>query len=178
MGDLNLANVQKAIIELATTTDSQVKTFQTQTLNNYRTLYDKVKAENDRIENTYNKIQNEHSADVQKSKYVNLSEAIIKNVYTYSFWIYMVLAIVLCVFVYNHDFSNIIKVVLFIVILGFPFYIYFLENLTYTVSIYLYNIIISISYNNGYSNTNIEYAGQATNELMAENAKSPPLSLT
>ena len=37
--------------------------------------------------------------------------------------------------------------------------------------------MVSTVYNNGYSNTNIEYAGQAMEEIMAQTAKSPPLSV-
>jgi hypothetical protein len=169
-------NVNDALGLLTENTDQKIKTFQMQTLNNYTTLYNKAKAENDRLENTYKKIQNEHSVDAQKAKYVGLSEQILKNIYTYSFWIYMLLAFVLCVLIYNKPLSPMMKTFLFIVILGFPFYIYPLENLTYIICIYLYNIMVSTVYNNGYSNTNIEYSGQAMEEIMAQTAKSPPLS--
>jgi hypothetical protein len=33
-------------------------------------------------------------------------------------------------------------------------------------------------YNNGYSNTNIEYSGEAMQEILAQTVKSPPLALT
>jgi hypothetical protein len=169
-------NVNDALGLLTNNTDSKIRTFQLQTLHNYTTLYNKVKAENDRLENTYNKINNEHSADAQKSKYIGLSEQILKTIYTYSFWVYILLAIVLCVLIYYKPFSLVIKTVFIIIIIGFPFYIYFIENLTYSICIYLYNIMVSTVYNNGYSNTNIEYSGQAMEEIMAQTAKSPPLA--
>jgi uncharacterized membrane-anchored protein YitT (DUF2179 family) len=70
------------------------------------------------------------------------------------------------------------KLFLFVVIFGFPFYIYPLENLTYIICIYLYNIMVSTVYNNGYSNTNIEYSGEAMQEILAQTVKSPPLSVS
>jgi len=178
MGEYSFDDVKNAMGSLISTTDPQIKTFQTQTLNNYTTLYNTVKAENDRLENTYNKIKNEHSADAQKARYVGLSEQILKTVYTYSFWIYILLSLALCVLIYYKPLSPMMKTVLFIVIIGFPFYIYPLENLTYSICIYLYNIMVSTVYNNGYSNTNIEYSGQAMEEIMAQTAKSPPLSVS
>jgi hypothetical protein len=178
MGEYNYNDVRKALGLLTENTDQKIKTFQLQTLNNYTTLYNKVKTENDRLENTYNKIKNEHSADAQKSKYIGLSQQILTNIYMYSFWIYIVLACVLCVLIYYKPLSPIMKAVIIIAILGLPFYIYPLENATYIISIYLYNIIVSTVYNNGYSNTNIEYSAQAANEILAQNAKSPPLALS
>ena len=171
-------DVNNALNQLTINTDSKIKTFQTQTLNNYTTLYNKVKAENDRLEKTHRKIQNEHSADAQKARYVGLSEQILKTIYTYSFWIYILLSLALCVLIYYKPFSPLMKLFLFLVILGFPFYIYPLENLTYKLCIYLYNVMVSTVYNNGYSNTNIEYSGQAMEEIMAQTAKSPPLSVS
>jgi len=159
------------------TTDDKQK-FYIEVLNIYTTLYNKVKGENELLSSTANKTINDHSVDAQKSKYVELSQEIIKNVYNYSFWIYMVLAVILYVFVYQKSFSNLIKISLFAIIFGFPFYIYFLENATYIICIYLYNIMLSTVYTNGYSNNNIEYAGEAMEEVMAETAKSPPLSIT
>lgn len=177
-GSYTIEEINNGITSVKNDRELKIASFQTQLLNTYTNLYNKVKAENDRLENTYNKIKNEHSVDAQKSKYVGLSEEILKTVYTYSFWIYIILSIVLCVFIYYKPFSNIIKVSLIVVVLGFPFYIYPLENLTYIICIYLYNIMVSTIYNNGYSNTNIEYSVQATHEIMAQTAKSPPLTLT
>jgi hypothetical protein len=181
MGDTKeytYGQVNSALSNLTNNTDSQIKTFQSQTLNNYTTLYNKVKAENDRLENTHSKIQNEHSADAQKARYVGLSEQILKTIYTYSFWIYILVSLALCVLIYYKPFSFIMKLFLFTTILGFPFYIYPLENFTYIMCIYLYNVMVSTVYNNGYSNTNIEYSGEAMQEILAQTVKSPPLSLS
>lgn len=181
MGDatlLNVGNVKSALAQLTVNTDDKIRTFQLQTLNNYTTLFNKVKAENDRLENTYNKIKNEHSADAQKSRYVGLSEQILKTIYTYSFWIYILLAVVLCVLIYYKPLSPIMKAGIIVAILGFPFYIFPLENATYILCIYLYNIMVSTVYNNGYSNTNIEYSAEAANEILAQNAKSPSLTFS
>ena len=168
----NVNNVGK---QVANITDPQLLAYQIQISNNYTTLYNKVQSENDRIQKTHDKIKNEHSADSQKSKYVELSEIILKKVYMYSFVIYMILSLVLCVLIYYKPFSFTIKIVLVIIILGFPFYIFFLENVIYKISMYLYNFALSTVYTNGYSNTNIEYSGQAMEEVMAQTAKSPPL---
>lgn len=181
MGDsteYTVADVNNALNKLTENTDGQIKTFQSQTLNNYTTLYNKVKAENDRLENTHSKIKNEHSADAQKARYVGLSEQILKSIYTYSFGIFIILSLVLCVQIYYKPLSPMMKFILFIIILGFPFYIYPLENFTYIICIYLYNVMVSTVYNNGYSNTNIEYSGEAMQEILAQTAKSPPLSVS
>jgi hypothetical protein len=174
----NADSVITSLNQLGADKDKKILTFQMQALNNYNTLYDKVKNENERLEDSYNNTKNNHSADAQQSKYVDLSAKIIKNIYNISFWIYIVLSVVLCVFIYRNPFSLQIKLALGAVIFGFPFYIYFLENALYTFSVYIYYILISAVYSNGYSNTNIEYAGQAMHEMMGQNAKSPPLSLT
>jgi hypothetical protein len=159
--------------------EEKIKIFQTHIINTYTALKQKVTDENNRLKNTYDKYNGEHSADAQKSKYVGLSEQILKNIYFYSFWIYIVLSLVLFVFVYNNQsFSMIIKVLLFVTIFGFPFYIYFLENFTYIICMYLYNIMVSTIYHNGYSNTSIEYGGEMLHEVMSQTAKSPPLSFT
>ena len=137
-----------------------------------------MKTENDRLEDSYNNTKNHHSIDGQQSKYVDLSAKIIKDIYNVSFWIYIILSLVLCGFIYRTSLSLQIKIGLVFIIFGFPFYIYFLENAVYSFSVYIYYILISVVYSNGYSNTNIEYAGQAMHEMMEQNAKSPPLSLT
>jgi ABC-type multidrug transport system fused ATPase/permease subunit len=174
--ELTFDNVKNALSQLTINTDEKIKTYQTQTLNNYTTLHNKIKSENERIEKTFNKIKNEHSADAQKAKYVTLSEQILKSIYTYSFWIYIILSIILFILLFYRPLSTFTKAMLFIVIFGFPFYIYYLENITYIICIYLYNIMVSTVYNNGYSNTNIEYSVEATNEILAQTAKSPPLT--
>lgn len=169
-------NITSVVNQVASVTDSKLLAFQIQILNNYTTLYNKVKTENDRIDKTHDKIKNEHSADSQKSKYVELSEKILKNVYLYSFVIYMVLSLVLCVLIYYKPFTLTMKIVFIIIILGFPFYTFFLENIIYKISIYFYNLALSTVYTNGYSNTNIEYSGQAMSEIMSLTAKSPALT--
>ena len=172
----NTTDINTVGSTISSITDAQLLTFQTQMMNNYTILYNKVHSENDRIEKTYDKIKNEHSANAQKSKYVELSERILKNVYMYSFAIYVILSIVLCILIYYKPFSLTIKIILFAVILGFPFYIFFIENITYKISIYLYNVMLSTVYTNGYSNTNIEYSGEAMEEIMSQTVKSPPLT--
>lgn len=174
-GTYKVNDVKNALTKLTTDTDSKIKTYQSQVFVTYTTLYNKVKGENERLSDTENKKKNEHSVDAQKSKYVELSQEIIKNVYNYAFWIYMVLSFILFVFVYKQPFSTLTKLALFVVIFGFPFYIYFLENLTYKICIYLYNVMLSTVYTNGYSNNNIEYSGEAMEEIMAETVRPEPL---
>lgn len=168
----NIKNVGNTVANM---TDPKLLAFQIQILNNYTTLHNKVKTENDRIDKTYDKIKNEHSADSQKSKYVELSQKILKNIYLYSLVIYMVLSLVLCVLIYYKPFTLTMKIAFIVIILGFPFYIFFLENITYKISIYLYNLTLSTVYTNGYSNANIEYSGEAMEEIMSLTAKSPAL---
>lgn len=167
------------ITDLKGDRENKIASYQKEVLNTYTTLYNKLKSENERLKATDDKNKNHHSTDGQQSKYVNQSASILSTIYFYMFWIYIALGLVLCVFIYLQPFSIIMKIVYFIIILGFPFYIYILENLFYNVSIYLYKIIISVAYTNGFSDTNIEYGQQAMHEIIKTTTiKSPPLDIT
>lgn len=164
----NANQVIGAFNDIMPNTDLKIKTYQEQVLKNYAALLDKVNDENDRLKITFDKNKNNHSADAQHSKYVTLSQQILKTVYTYSFWIYMVLSVVLAIFIYYKPFSIFMKLFFFAIIFVFPYYIFYIQNLIYTIVMYLYHIVRSKVYNNGFLNTNIEYTGQKSqypNEL-------------
>jgi hypothetical protein len=133
--------------------DNQLQQFQTQVLNNYQTLFDKVNKENIKIAATYNLSNNNNSVNSQKSKYLNQSNQILQKIYTYLFWIYLVLAVVLVgvLFVFSNV-SIYLKGGLSLVFLLFPFYIYFLETFFYSVFDYAYSLLSSSVYSSNYSN--------------------------
>jgi hypothetical protein len=54
------------------------------------------------------------------------------------------------------------KVFLVAAILLYPFYIYPLEELSYIVSTYIWALLLSTTYDNGYGNTSIEYGLNGT----------------
>jgi hypothetical protein len=125
--------------------------FQKQVLINYTLLYDKVKAENDRITKTYDVIKNANSASGQKSKYVNQSTQILQKIYYVLFWIYLVVAVGLSVVIYMYSKQGLyMKVFLILLVLLFPFYIYPLEIFVFEILRYLYSLVLSVVYVNNY----------------------------
>jgi len=125
--------------------------FQKQVLINYTLLYDKVKAENDRITKTYDVMQNANSASGQKSKYVNQSTQILQKIYYVLFWIYLVVAVGLSVVIYMYSKQGLyMKVFLILLVLLFPFYIYPLEIFVFEILRYLYSLVLSVVYVNNY----------------------------
>lgn len=131
--------------------------YQIQLLNNFQQLSDAVKKQNDIIYSTYYDKIIFNSAEGQKSKYIHQSYTILKNIFDYGFWIYIFFAIILCVVVYRQELQMVYKVLLIIAILTYPFYIYPLEELSYVISTYIWNVLISVAYNTGYGNMNLEH---------------------
>lgn len=131
--------------------------YQRQILNNYQQLVDILKKENSAIHSTYYDNVTRNSADGQQSKYVFQSSSILNTLYNYGFWVYMILAIILCVVIVRKTFKVYEKVLLVLAILTYPFYIYPLEELSYVVSVYLWDLVISVAYNTGHGNTSLEY---------------------
>lgn len=131
--------------------------YQTQILNNYKQLLDTVSKENDILNSNYSKNWTLNSADGQQSKYITQSSNILASIYSYGFWIFMVLAIILCVIIWTKPDSIYYKIGLSAVVLTYPFYIYPLEGFLYMLSLYIWNLLLSNVYDNGYNNTSIKY---------------------
>lgn len=131
--------------------------YQMQIKNNYQQLIESVTKENQIIDSTYSQGWKLNSADGQQSRYIYQSSTILENVYNYGFWIYIAIAIILCIIIVRKEMSYYMKAVLCVVILLYPFYIYPLEKFVYIISVYILNILLSNTYDNGYGNTNIEY---------------------
>jgi hypothetical protein len=131
--------------------------YQTQILNNYQQLLDTVSKENNILDSTYNKKWTFNSLAGQQSKYMYQSSTILSKIYTYGFWIYLILAVILCVVVSIKPNSIFIKVILVLIIILYPFYIYPLEEFCYMISVYIWSLLLSNTYDNGYNNTSIEY---------------------
>ena len=131
--------------------------YQIQLLNNYQQLSDAVQKQNNMIYSTYYDKITFNSADSQQSKYVFQSSLILKNLYTYGFWIYITLAILLCVLIWRNEMNVWYKVILVVAILLYPFYIYPLEELSYRISSYIWALLLSVSYDNGYGNMSMEH---------------------
>ena len=131
--------------------------YQTQILNNYQQLIETVIKENNIIDSTYSQGWKLNSADGQQSRYIYQSSSILENIYNYGFWIYIAVAILLCIVIIRKEMTYYMKAVLCIVILLYPFYIYPLEKFVYIISVYILNVLLSNTYDNGYGNTNIEY---------------------
>jgi hypothetical protein len=126
--------------------------YQTQVLNNYTMLLDKVTKENEQLANSFDYMKNQSSADGQKSKYVNQSTQILEKIYNVLFWIYLVVAVGLSVVIYMYSKQGIyMKVFFILLVLLFPYYIYPLENFVFEIMRYLYSLVLSVVYVNNYS---------------------------
>jgi multisubunit Na+/H+ antiporter MnhG subunit len=128
-----------------------------QLLNNYQQLFDTVKKENDTINSTYSNNWTLNTAAGQQSKYLYQSSSILSTINTYGFWIYMILAVILCVIIWRNPFNIYFRIIIIVSILTYPFYIYPLEELSYKISVYIWDVLLSNTYDNGYNNTSLEY---------------------
>ena len=146
-------SINNALISLASDRDGNLEVYQNQVLNTYQTLLDKVTAENNMIQNSYPGM----SIAGQKSTYMNQSTNTLATINTWLFWIYIAVAIVLSVLIIMKPYSIPFKVGIVVFIVAFPFYIYPAEKLLYQLSMYIYSILLSVVYNNGYGNTIPEY---------------------
>lgn len=150
--------------------------YQIQILNNYQQLLDTVTKENNIIKSTYIDGITVNSADGQQSKYVYQSSNILKTINYYGVWIYLVLAVILCVVIYfRQSFSIFLKIPLFFLILTYPYYIYPLEEWSYIISVYVWDVLLSVVYSNGYGNTSLEYG---VSGIFATNPNAAPKETT
>jgi hypothetical protein len=145
--------INNALVALAANRDGNLGVYQNQVLNTYQSLLDKVTTENDMIQKSYPGI----SIAGQKSIYINQSTSTLSTINRWLFWIYIVVAIALCVLVIMKPYSIPFKVGIVVFILAFPFYVYPAEKLLYEISMYIYSILLSVVYNNGYGNKIPEY---------------------
>lgn len=145
--------------------------YQLQILNNYQQLHDAVEKENNTIYSTYYHDLTFNSANSRQSKYVYESTTILNTINKWGFWIYIALAIVLSVLIIRTEMGIYSKIALILAIITYPFYIYPLEEITYKLSVYIWNLLISVTYDNGYKNTSLEY-GIASGEKLS----GPPVS--
>lgn len=150
-GNTNDELLNNVINKMSTDRDTRIRQFQTQVLNNYSMLLDKVRKENIQLSNSLDYMKNASSANGQKSKYVNQSTQILEKIYDVLFWIYLVVAVGLSVVIYLYSKQGIyMKVFLISLALLFPFYIYPVENFIFEIMRYLYSLVLSVVYVNNY----------------------------
>lgn len=154
--------IKNALTNLEIDRDNNLEGYQIEIMNTYQALLDKVTNENIAIKDSYPGL----SVAGQKSIYIDESSATLLYLNNILFWVYIGLAIVLSVFVIIKPFSIWFKIFIVAVIITFPFYIYPAEIITYKLSIYIYSVLLSVVYNNGFANTMPEYY-----EISAENLK-------
>lgn len=159
-GDLQ-TSINNALVSLAADRDTNLATYQSQVLNTYQTLLDKLTVENNIIKKSYPGT----SISGQKSIYINQSSDTLSSINKWLFWIYILLAITLCVLIIMKPYSIPFKIFIVLVIILFPFYIHPVETYTYQISMYIYSILLSVVYNNGYGNTKLEYYGTGFENL-------------
>lgn len=145
-------DLEKVIGVISGNRETSMIQYQNQVLTNYTMLLDKVRKENIQLENTFDYMKNQSSADGQKSKYVNQSTQILEKIYNVLFWIYLVVAVGLSVVIYMYSKQGIyMKVFFILLVLLFPYYIYPLENFVFEIMRYLYSLVLSVVYVNNYS---------------------------
>ena len=122
-----------------------------QIYNIYTSLYDTVKRQNDNLKVQIDNLVN-NAVSSQSSIYINQSSQILQTVYNYVILVYFITAIALSVLIVRKpDHSIPIKILIIILLLTFPFYIYPLEKLTYIISEYFTALFFSLVYKNGFS---------------------------
>ena len=152
MQELNYS-IQNALKALAADRDNNLGGYQNQVLDTYQVLLDKVTTENKMIENSYPGL----SVAGQKSAYVQDSMNTLSDINVWLFWIYIVIAAALSILIILKPYEIWVKVIAIAIAIGFPFYIYPAEKLTYNLSMYIYSVLLSVTYNNGFGNTTPEY---------------------
>jgi hypothetical protein len=139
-------DIVNAIKQLGTNKDTNIEQYQQQVLYTYQVLLDKVTTENELIEKSYPGI----SVAGRKSIYLDQSSTIFIMINKWLFWIYIAFAIILSIMIILKPFSIYFKISMIAVIIAFPFYIYPLETGLYQLLIYIYSVLLSVVYNNGY----------------------------
>lgn len=152
---MGLTAIENALIALAKDRDGNLGVYQNQLLTTYQNLLDKVTSENNMIKKSYPGL----SIYGQKSIYINQSTNTLTTINTWLFWIYILFAIILSIIFILKPYSIPFKIGIVIIICGFPFYIYPVETFVYKLMMYIYSILLSVVYNNGYANTIPEYYG-------------------
>ena len=152
---MGLTAIENALIALAKDRDGNLGVYQNQLLSTYQNLLDKVTSENNMIKKSYPGL----SIYGQKSIYINQSTYTLTTINTWLFWIYLAFAVILSIIIILKPYSIPFKVAMVIIICTFPFYIYPVETFIYKMVMYIYSILLSIVYNNGYANTTPEYYG-------------------
>lgn len=151
--------------------------YQLQILNNYQQLHDSVEKENNIIYSTYYHDLTFNSANSRHSKYVYESTTILNTINTWGFWIYIALAIILSILIIRTEMSIYSKIGLILATVGYPFYIYPLEGIVYKLTVYIWNLLISVTYDNGYKNTSLEYTIASGEKLSGPTVSEKPASL-
>ena len=151
--------------------------YQLQILNNYQQLHDAIEKENNTIYSTYYHDLTFNSANSRQSKYVYQSTSILNTINMWGFGIYLALAIVLCVMIIRKEMGIYSKIGLVLATIGYPFYIYPLEDISYKLSMYIWNLLTSVTYDNGYKNTSLSYAIASGEKLSGPPVSEKPASM-
>jgi hypothetical protein len=119
--------------------------------NMYTPLHYTVKKQNDSLKVQIDDLVN-NAVSSQSSIYINQSSQILQSIYNYVILVYFIVAIVLSVLIVRKPEHSIqIKILIIILLLTFPFYIYPLEKLSLIISDYFTALFFSLVYKNGYS---------------------------
>jgi len=125
-----------------------------QVLSTYGDLKTKVKSQNNIIDNNIQSYANELSTDVQKSYYETQSTQNIRNINTYLLYIYYFAVVVFALYIFFIDETIVFiyKIILIILFIIYPYFIYFIEQVIYSVGLYIYSLATAKIYTNVYLN--------------------------
>lgn len=128
-------------------TDFYDENKQNNLITTYGVLIDKIKYENEMIYNSY------LSGINNKSENINKTSDILDNIFYYLVTIYYILAIGVCSFLLFDSYSISIKIILILLIIFFPYYIFVIQRVSFYIYNYIYTILLSQVYMNGYYNS-------------------------
>ena len=122
-----------------------------QLISTYTDLVNKVQIQNNNLDYDIKKYSQDHSVDYKKSFYENQSIENLKSIYIYLFYIYFFLIFtIIFILLLNRKIFKIDMIILTIVLIVFPFFIYPLEQFIYSIFLYFYDFFTESIFSNVY----------------------------
>jgi hypothetical protein len=128
-----------------------------QLISSYGDLVKKVLDQNNKIDEQIQEYEKMHSSDYQKSIYENQSTYNLHVVYNYLFYTYYLCLVI--VFIYGFfkgawSFAKPEKLIMFMILLVFPYVIYPIEKFVYMLGLYVWSFFTDNVYSNVYITEN------------------------
>lgn len=125
-----------------------------QLLASYSDLLKKVQDQNAKLDEQIKRKSQDHSTDYKKAFYENESAEYLRTIYTYLLYIYIFFAvIVIMLMIFTGQIIQPRMLILAILLILFPYFIYPLENILYTTFMWIYSLIMDKVFKNPYLST-------------------------